>query len=107
MYDLGIRELPPNNSISWSIPVPISSPNSWSAPLAGSLKLNVDGAAKGNLGPAGYGGAIRNLKGDILSLFWGSIGSNNNNMVELEGLINGLKWALQTGKNPLVAEGDS
>ena len=28
-------------------------------------------------------------------------------MVELEVLINGLKWAMQTGKIPLVAEGDS
>ena len=30
-----------------------------------------------------------------------------NNMAELEGLINGLIWAKQIGKLPLVVEGDS
>ena len=30
-----------------------------------------------------------------------------NNMAELEGLINGLIWAKQMGKIPLVVEGDS
>ena len=84
-----------------------SNSNSWIGPPAGSFKLNVNGAAKGNLGPAGYGGTIRNSKGDILSLFYGSIGSNTNNMAKIEGLINGLKWVIQTGENPLVAEGDS
>ena len=107
MYDLGIGELPPNNAMDRSILALVSSSNSWYAPLAGSFKLNVDGAAKGNPGPNGYGGAIRNSKGDIISLFSGSIGSNTNNMAELEGLMNGLKWALQIGKTPLVAEGDS
>ena len=87
--------------------MPVSSLKSWSAPLFGSFKLNVDGTAKGNLGPIGYGDAIRNLKGDIINLFWGSIGSNTNNMAELEALINGLKWALQTEKTPLVVEEES
>ena len=63
--------------------------------------------AKGNLGPTGYEGVIIILKGSTLSLFWGSIGSNTNNMAELEGLINGLNWEKKTGKFPLVVEGDS
>ena len=90
LQDLGIKELPPNNSIARSSPVHVSNPLFQNAPPAGSFKLNIDGAAKGNPGPAGYGGVIRNSKGSILSLFWGSIGSNTNNMAELEGLINGL-----------------
>ena len=69
LYDLGIEELPSNNSISCSVLVSVSSSNSWIGPLAGSFKLNVDGATKGNPGPTSYGGAIRNSKGDMLSLF--------------------------------------
>ena len=91
--DFGLEEIPPDNSIARSHPVQFSSPLLWIPPPAGSFKLNIDGAAKGNPGPAGYGGVIRNSGGFILSLFWGSIGSNTNNMAELEGLINELIWA--------------
>ena len=79
-------------------PVQVSSPRSWNPPPEGTFKLNIDGAAKGNLGPAGYGGVIRNSEGIILSLFWGSIGSNTNNMVELEGVINDLIWVSKPEK---------
>ena len=40
-------------------------------------------------------------------MLWGSIGNSTNNMAELEGLINVLSWALQTGKTPFMVEGDS
>ena len=48
-----------------------------------------------------------NSKGIVLSIFWGNIGTNTNNLVELEGLINGLSWSLQQKKTPLTMEGDS
>lgn len=35
----------------------------WEPPPAPLYKLNFDGASKGNLGLAGYGGAIRNQEG--------------------------------------------
>ena len=69
LYDLGIGELPPNNLIAWTLPVHVSNLNYWHAPPAGTFKLNVDGVAKGNLGPTGYGGAIKNPKGYIINLF--------------------------------------
>ena len=71
-------------------PKTMNSMNSWLRPPASSFKLNFDGATKGNLGPAGFGGAIRNSAGNILSILWGPIGNSTNNMVELEGLINGI-----------------
>ena len=85
----------------------VSSTLSWLPPPEGTFKLNIDGVAKGNPSPAGYGGVIHNSGGIILSLFWGSIGSNTDNMAELEGLINNLIWARQTSKIPLMVEGDS
>ena len=63
LYDLGIGELPSNNSISHSVPASVSSPNSWIGPPAGSFKLNVDGATKGNPRPAVYGGANKEFEG--------------------------------------------
>ena len=88
--DFGLEEIPPDNSIAHSCLVQVSSPLLWIPPPARTFKINVDGGAKGNPGPAGFGGVIRNPRGSILSLFWGSIGSNMNKMAELEGLINGL-----------------
>lgn len=42
---------------------------SWVPPLPGSLKFNVDGAARGKPGPAGIGGVLRNYKGEVLFMF--------------------------------------
>lgn len=41
---------------------------SWSPP-SGELKFNVDGAAKGELGPARIGGVLRNSDGVVLTCF--------------------------------------
>ena len=65
----GIEELPPDNSITRPRLVHVSSPLLWIPPPLGTFKLNSDGAAKGNPGPAGYEGIIQNSRGCILSLF--------------------------------------
>ena len=44
------------------------------------FKMNFDGASKGNPGLVGYGGAIRNVEGRIMKVFWGYIGENTNNI---------------------------
>lgn len=69
--------------------------------------LNFYGASKGNPGPTGYGGAVRNHQGQVLKVFFGSIGWNTNNVAELEGLWRGLNMAQQEGLTPLIVEGDS
>ena len=107
MYEMGVVELPVNNALTRMAPTSINSAKTWTRPLEGSFKYNFNVVAKGNPGLAGFEGAIRNLDGIILSMLWGSIGNNTNNMVGLEGLINGLSWNLQMGKTPLVVEGDS
>jgi len=84
-----------------------SSPDRWQPPLAGSYKLNFDGAAKGNPGQAGFGGAIRNSQGEILWAYWGSIGWDTNNVAELEGLLAGLALVEKLNIKPVTLEGDS
>lgn len=62
------------------------SPQFWSPPATHSYKLNFDGAAKGNLGLAGYGGIFRDVVGSALHIYHGSLGRDTNNTAELEGL---------------------
>jgi ribonuclease HI len=62
---------------------------------------------QGNLGPAGYGAAIRNNKGEILHILAGNLGHNTNNAAEIWGFLKGLQAAKEQGLNLLIAEGDS
>lgn len=58
----------------------------WLPPTIHPYKLNFDGAAKGNPGPAGYGGIFRNSEGAVRHIYHGSLGRDTNNTVELESL---------------------
>jgi len=80
---------------------------SWEAPPPNTYKLNFDGASKGNPGPAGFGGIIRNHNGAPLQIFFGNIGWDTNNSAEIEGLWQGLLVARSLNLQPLIAEGDS
>ena len=84
--------LPMNNYCPRASLNPLCSSDLWQFLTSGSFKINFDGAVKGNMGPAEFGGAIMNSKGLVLSIFWGNIKTSTNNLAELEGLINGLKW---------------
>eukprot|EP00253_Pinus_taeda_P031502 PITA_31502 len=79
----------------------------WMAPPANTYKLNFDGASKGNPGPAGYGGIIRDHKGNTILIYFGNIGWDTNNSAELEGLWQGLLEAKCQNLHPLIIEGDS
>ena len=59
------------------------------------LKLNFNGASKGNLGLVGFGGATRNIGDQIQGLFWRYLGYYNNNTVDLEGSFIGISWDIK------------
>ncbi|XVF31120.1 hypothetical protein REPUB_Repub16aG0118300 [Reevesia pubescens] len=46
----------------------------WDAPSKCFLKFNVDGYSKGNLGPAGVGGVLRDEEGSVKILFSKAVG---------------------------------
>lgn len=81
--------------------------DTWEPPPKDMFKMNFDGASKGNPGPTGYGGAIRNAEGRTMGIFWGYIGENTNNIVELKGPLAGLTTAINNGWLPIILEGDS
>lgn len=57
------------------------------------LFLNIDGAARGNPGPAGYGIAVSNEDGEILHEAYGYLGEQTNNIAEYCALIAALELA--------------
>jgi ribonuclease HI len=83
------------------------SPSTWSPPPAHFIKVNFDGASKGNPGPAGYGAVLRNSAGEILGLAAGFIGDSTNNVAELTGLLRGIQLASDRGHQRIILEGDS
>lgn len=62
------------------------------------LVLRVDGAARGNPGPAGIGVIIQDAKGQVLETYKLGIGRSTNNFAEYTALLEGLK--LVSKKNP-------
>ena len=53
----------------------------------------IDGGARGNPGPAGFGVRIERPDGALVEEFSESIGTATNNVAEYRGLIAALEWA--------------
>lgn len=79
----------------WSFP-----PNEW-------FKANFDGAAKGNLGPARYGGVIRNGVGFCTRVVAYPLGIQTNHMAEAMGALQAIKLASNLGVKMLWLEDNS
>lgn len=80
---------------------------SWEKPLGIQLKLNVDGASKGNPGPSGGGGLLR----DSLGTCWAGLahhyGVCTNMMAETRALLDGLCLYRDVGVVNIMVETDS
>jgi ribonuclease HI len=83
------------------------SPTTWTPPPVEFIKINFDGASKGNPGPVGYRATLKNSRGEILILVVGYFGETKNNAVELMGLLQGLHVAIARHSHQLIVEGDS
>jgi len=71
------------------------------------VRLYVDGAARGNPGPAGAGAVIVNAEGHIVAKMGKFLGDNTNNYAEYMGLILGLRRAKAMGLKELEVLSDS
>jgi hypothetical protein len=79
----------------------------WTPPQEGFIKLNFDGASKGNPGSNGVGGVFSNHKGETLLLYATNLGIRSNNAVEIAGLGRAIKISIEGGLSSLEVEGDS
>jgi ribonuclease HI len=67
----------------------------------------VDGAARGNPGPAGCGAVIYDENGVVVKQLSRYLGHATNNVAEYEGLLMGLEALLQLGQKRIVVQSDS
>lgn len=68
---------------------------------------HIDGGARGNPGPAGWGALIQTEDGTVEAELSGFIGNATNNVAEYSGLIEALKWCLAEGATKVHVRSDS
>lgn len=67
----------------------------------------IDGGARGNPGPAGYGVSIQGPDGAPLDELHGGLGIATNNVAEYNGLLAALRWAKEHGHTAVHIKADS
>jgi ribonuclease HI len=67
----------------------------------------IDGGARGNPGPAGFGVRIEDVEGSLIEEFGESIGVATNNVAEYRGLLAALEWARAHGHSTVHVRSDS
>ena len=71
------------------------------------IRAFIDGGARGNPGPAGYGVRIEDGDGALVAELRGSLGIATNNVAEYHGLIAALIWLAQHGHRDVEIRSDS
>jgi ribonuclease HI len=77
------------------------------APSGDPVIAYIDGGARGNPGPAGYGVRIEQADGTLVEEFSEAIGNATNNVAEYRGLLAALEWAKRDGRRALHVRSDS
>ena len=72
-----------------------------------SIVAYIDGGARGNPGPAGYGVRIEDEHGTLVAEFNGFLGSATNNVAEYNGLLAALRYAREHGHRKVRIKSDS
>lgn len=67
----------------------------------------IDGGARGNPGPAGWGAVIQSAGGTTLAEIYGAIGAATNNVAEYNGLLSALGWCVEHGATSVHVRSDS
>jgi probable phosphoglycerate mutase len=76
--------------------------------MAGStFTVHVDGGARGNPGPAGWGAIVRDAAGDVLAELFGALPHATNNVAEYNGLVAALDWCAEHQAGTVHIKSDS
>jgi ribonuclease HI len=68
---------------------------------------NIDGGARGNPGPAGWGAVVRNSDGNVIAELCGALPHSTNNVAEYSGLLAALEWCREHGATEVHIKSDS
>jgi ribonuclease HI len=71
------------------------------------VKIFIDGGARGNPGPAGYGVSVQTPEGESLGTYFGYLGVQTNNVAEYHALLAALEHARRSGWRRLWIGSDS
>jgi ribonuclease HI len=71
------------------------------------LVAHIDGGARGNPGPAGFGAVIEDGNGHLVAELSKFLGPQTNNYAEYSGLLAALQYALEHGHKALEVISDS
>ena len=69
--------------------------------------LYIDGGARGNPGPAGFGVHAEDGDGEVVAEFYGYLGRATNNVAEYAALLVALEWARRSGLKAVRLFSDS
>jgi probable phosphoglycerate mutase len=71
------------------------------------IRAYIDGGARGNPGPAGYGVRIEDADGNLIEELYGGLGIATNNVAEYNGLLAALQWAVDHDQRDVHVRADS
>jgi ribonuclease HI len=71
------------------------------------IRAYIDGGARGNPGPAGYGVRIEDADGTLVEELYAPLGIATNNVAEYNGLLAALQWAIDHGHRDVHIRSDS
>jgi ribonuclease HI len=71
------------------------------------IRAYIDGGARGNPGPAGYGARIERDDGTLVEELCAPLGIATNNVAEYNGLLAALRWAVEHGETDVHIRSDS
>jgi ribonuclease HI len=74
---------------------------------SGKVVAYIDGGARGNPGPAGFGVRVEAEDGTLIEEFSESIGTATNNVAEYRALLAALEWTGRHGHRQLHVRSDS
>jgi ribonuclease HI len=77
------------------------------AARSGVLRIHIDGASRGNPGPAGIGVMMSDAGGEVVERLHRGIGETTNNVAEYRALLLALERALETGATDVTVCSDS
>lgn len=75
--------------------------------MSGRIKVNVDGGARGNPGPAAIAAVVTDESGQVLRSESEFIGEATNNVAEYRALLLGIRLATELGAEEVELIGDS
>ena len=71
------------------------------------IRAYIDGGARGNPGPAGYGVRVEDADGNLIEELYGPLGIATHNVAEYIGQLAAQKWAVDHGQRDIHIRADS